>query len=178
MVKELTGAEVLLTTPNGSWPLRRGSATFFVNVLEPSSPSPPAPPIVKVFSLVLTNVPKSAALLEELNQMNLQWNFVRAAWADGQVILSTELLAETLDLEELEVAISAVGRIADTSDEQLRARFGGQIPKLRPLGLTAGLSQRGLEEVLRKQSEQGKQLLRTAEIVAAPWSPGSYTPRV
>ena len=87
-----------------------------------------APPVLSVFSAVLIEVPKSPELFEFLNEINVGSSFLRAYWKDEVILFSAELLAQTMDPEELLIAIAQVGNAADSYDEVLLERFGGSQP--------------------------------------------------
>ena len=76
---------------------------------------------------MLHDVECSPDLLTAINEINLSTSFVRVFWAEGDVVVATELLAETLDPEELAKACDSVGGVADQHDSRLKARFGGNI---------------------------------------------------
>jgi T3SS (YopN, CesT) and YbjN peptide-binding chaperone 1 len=172
MLKQVLGTKTLVTAPNGSWPLRRGSTTFWVDVLEPSPPPPP--PMVIIFSPMLLGVRKTPELLDAINQMNVQGRFARAAWMDDRVMVGTELVADTLDPQELAVAIDAVGWLADTYDDELQAHFGGELPRLRQTRPSGSLSQEGLAAVMARDRMLHKEWLRTFKITADPLNPASW----
>lgn len=127
--------------PAGNWVLPSGSARVMVNVAQSNLM---APPVVVVASPLLAQVPASFDLLSAINQLNAQLSFVRAYWVNGYVLVSAELLAETVDAPELAMVISQVAQVADAYDDQLRGRFGGALPfapgavPAGPLGPQAG----------------------------------------
>jgi hypothetical protein len=70
-------------------------------------------------------VKKSAKLLERLNEMNMKSPYVRFFWTQDQVFCSTDLMAETLQAEEVTNALMAVAWHADHLDDLLQKEFGG-----------------------------------------------------
>jgi hypothetical protein len=99
--------------------LRTGTAAVHVRILDAQ------PPVLRVFSRLLAEVPRSDALVVELNELNATLSFVRVFWRDDAVFAATELLASTLDLVELAAACDLVADVADYYDVRLRDRHGG-----------------------------------------------------
>jgi Putative bacterial sensory transduction regulator len=102
----------------------RGSARVLVMVVTGEDGVPAA----RVASPVIMDVEKTAELLDTLNLMNHGMEFARAYWVNGTVWAAIDLLAETLDRQELERAMSVVGEWADSVDEAMVQRFGGVMP--------------------------------------------------
>ena len=121
VLSEYLGAEHLIADKDGDYPVQHGSALYYVRLVDQK------PPVVRVFSWMLHDVERTPELLAELNDINMSVSFVRLFWSEGDVIVATELLAETLDPEELAEACDTVGQVADRHDSRLRERFGGKI---------------------------------------------------
>lgn len=121
LLKQTLGAQELVADEFGNWPVRFGSAVYYVRVMEP----PQLPPVVQVFSPVIGDVPKSAQLLDAVNAINAQISFGRVAWVNGVVVASAELLAQSLDLAELQACCGTIAQVADAYDDALQAQFGG-----------------------------------------------------
>jgi hypothetical protein len=110
----------LIVNDDGTIPIRAGSATYYVRLMEGE------PPVLQVYSIVLEGVKKSMKLLEALNDINRQTFFAKVFWVDDdRVIATTELVAETLDKDEIANACGAIAWVADTYDTELQERFGG-----------------------------------------------------
>jgi hypothetical protein len=107
--------------PEGDYPFRYRSAGYYVRLINEVSPT------VQVFSVVLRDVKRTAKLLQKLNDINAQIAYARVYAVEHQVVVATELVAETLDAEELGNACNIVGRIADKVGSELHAEFGGHI---------------------------------------------------
>jgi hypothetical protein len=116
---ELLGLEKLQVMDDGTIPVRMGSSSFFLRLLGLEDPT------LQVYSPVLTEVKKTPELLERLNEINAGSTFVRAFWVDDQVMIATELVADTLDKQELSNAIDVVSDMADAIDDELQKAFGG-----------------------------------------------------
>jgi hypothetical protein len=101
--------------------IQAGSAVVLVRLVDAD------PPVVRVFSPMLRAVDRTPELLVELNEINAHLSFLRLFWRDDTVFVATELLAPTLDAEELTLACDAVSDLADYYDDRLRNRFGGEV---------------------------------------------------
>lgn len=121
LLKQTLGAHELVVDAFGNWPVRFGSAVYYVRLMQP----PQLPPVVQVFSPVIGDVPKSAELLDAVNAINAQISFGRVAWVNGVVVASAELLAQSLDLPELQACCGTIAQVADAYDDSLQAQFGG-----------------------------------------------------
>ena len=101
-----------------------GSAGILVTVLQTED----GLPVVKVASPILNDAQKTPELLDALNDMNGGMDFGRAYWMNGFVWAGTNLVGETLDREELEQAMTDVGKWADGVDEAFAQAFGATTP--------------------------------------------------
>jgi hypothetical protein len=54
-------------------------------------------------------------------------SYARLYWVNNQVVIATELVAETLDGEELGNACNIIGKVADRVGAELSAQFGGHV---------------------------------------------------
>jgi T3SS (YopN, CesT) and YbjN peptide-binding chaperone 1 len=113
----------LQVADDGTIPIRAGSTIVNVRLMD----GPGDKPLLQVYSPILLDVDRSPELLEKLNEINTQLTFTRTFWADRQVILAMDLLAETLDEEQIAHACSFVSLAADSWDETLRQTFGGRL---------------------------------------------------
>jgi hypothetical protein len=74
------------------------------------------------------DVPESDGLYRHLNEMNRAIRYGRVYYdEEGDVIVSSELLAGDLDPRELQNACECIGTISDEYDNDLVARFGGRV---------------------------------------------------
>jgi hypothetical protein len=83
-------------------------------------------------------VPKSPELLDRLNEINADAMFARAFWTGEQVVMATELVADSIDREQIENACGVVGSLADHYDDELRTAFGGKTIFAEEPGSEAG----------------------------------------
>ena len=100
---------------------RAGSAAVFVRLLADE------PVHLRVYSPLLREVPETDELILELNRINGDHHAVRIFQRNETVFAAVELLATTLDPEELVNACNSVGDVADHYDTLLHARFGGTL---------------------------------------------------
>jgi hypothetical protein len=79
-----------------------------------------------MWSPVVLGVGKSLELLEVLNGLNANGLGLRIFHRDQEVILATELVAETLDARELHFACHLIASAAERLGPELVTLFGGQ----------------------------------------------------
>jgi hypothetical protein len=120
VLKTHLGVDELVRDGDGDYPIRFGSAKYFVRL------SDEQPPVVRVYSHVLVGVRGTAKLYQALNTINQHISFARVFHQGKAVLVATELLAETLDPEELVVACRSIANLADVHDGELKAAFGGE----------------------------------------------------
>ena len=121
-VAEYIGArrDDLTVNEDGSIPIRRGSTAYNVRLLDGR------PPMVQVYATVLYDVPKSPELLDRLNEINAESMFARAFWSGEQVVVATEMVADSVDKDQIANACVVVGSISDQYDGELQTKFGGK----------------------------------------------------
>jgi hypothetical protein len=105
----------------GDYPFRFRSAGYYVRLYNEAAPT------IQLFSVVVRDIKKSPKLLSELNDLNAGMAYVRVYWVNHQVVVATELVAETLDAEELGNACNIVGRVADGIGPRLASEYGGHV---------------------------------------------------
>ncbi|GAA2404089.1 hypothetical protein GCM10010191_09720 [Actinomadura vinacea] len=110
----------LVKDDDGDVPVRRGSALYYVRVGNRE------PYRVEVVSSVLSGVEESYELLRELNEINAGIYGIQAYFRKGRVIFSADMLADSLQPEELERACALISGAADRYDDELQAKFGGK----------------------------------------------------
>lgn len=84
-----------------------------------------APPTLQVFAVVLDEVDSSPELLAELNDLNTEVGFARLFLVERQVLAEVDLVAATLDENELGTAIDRIVDVAHRITPMLAAVFGG-----------------------------------------------------
>jgi hypothetical protein len=120
MLKEHLGVGELVTDAEGDYPVRAGSAKYYVRL------GGEDPPVVYVYAQILVGVAVSAKLYETLNAVNSHIKFGRMFHQDETVFVATELLAESLDLEELGQSCRSIADLADHYDDLFKLTFGGR----------------------------------------------------
>jgi hypothetical protein len=117
------GIEEVQVWEDGTIPIRSGTTIVNVRLVEGENPSHP---ILQVYSPLLSEIDNSPELLTKLNEVNANLTFVRAFWTDRQVILAMELLAESLDRDQVAHAVSLVSLAGNFWDSELNKTFGGR----------------------------------------------------
>lgn len=106
--------------PDGDIRIRYGSTMCFVRGIED-------PPSVRLFAPMVIDVPRTPALLEDLNDINLNITVGRVVHTPAnEVLYSLELYGEQLTVEIIRASLDAATTIADHFDHQLQSRFGGK----------------------------------------------------
>jgi hypothetical protein len=122
-VAEYLGIEQVQVWEDGTIPIRSGTTIVNVRLVEGENPSHP---ILQVYSPMLSEIDSSSELLTKLNEVNSNLTFVRAFWTDRQVVLAMELLAESLDRDQVAHAVSLVSLAGNFWDSELNRAFGGK----------------------------------------------------
>ena len=121
-VAEYLGIEQVQVWEDGTIPIRSGTTIVNVRLVQGEDPSRA---ILQVYSPMLREIQSSPELLAKLNEVNANLMFVRAFWTDQQVILALELLAETLDRDQVAHAVRLVSLAGNFWDSELNRGFGG-----------------------------------------------------
>ncbi len=119
------------TDLDGDYPFRVGACVGWVRL------EVQAPLLVRVFAHAAYGVKQSAALLREINAINLRARFATICWSDGVVSVHSALPVESLDRGSLRLAIDTVVRVADDISDLTATVFGGRLPA-RPLEEAGG----------------------------------------
>jgi hypothetical protein len=105
---------------DGDIRVRYGSTMCFVRGIED-------PPSVRLFAPMVIDVPRTPALLADLNDINLNITVGRVVHTPAnEVLFSLELYGEQLTVEIVRASLDAATTIADHFDHQLQSRFGGK----------------------------------------------------
>ena len=120
MLKEHLGVDELVTDAEGDYPVRAGSAKYYVRLDDAE------PPVVHVYAQILVGVSASAKLYETLNAVNGHITFGRMFHQDETVFAATELMADSLDAGELAASCRSIAELADHYDDLFKATFGGR----------------------------------------------------
>jgi hypothetical protein len=120
LLRDHLGVTELLTDEEGDYPVRAGSAKYYVRLEDMADP-----PTVHVYAEILVGVSASQALYETLNAVNSHITFGRMFHQGEAVFAATELVAETMDPEELAQSCRSIAGLADQYDDLFQAEFGG-----------------------------------------------------
>lgn len=82
----------------------------------------------QAFAIVVRDIEASPEVFSELNDLNANTRFVRLFHYGSQVLAEVDLLAATLDREELGAALERIARITDDVMPTLSAVLGGTLP--------------------------------------------------
>ncbi|MGQ0803857.1 MAG: T3SS (YopN, CesT) and YbjN peptide-binding chaperone 1 [Actinomycetota bacterium] len=119
LVRELLGNVDLAVDEDGDVSVRWDRALLFLRVLDRE------PPRLRIECPMLHGVVPTPRILDEIHRLNTQIPDGRMYWEDGQVVVATEVVAETTHRDELEGACRAVAGIADHFDVRLREAVVG-----------------------------------------------------
>jgi hypothetical protein len=109
----------------GCYHVRVNTSGFIVEIVDFE------PTLVRMWSPVVIRIPRSVELLEMLNGLNANGLGRRIFLTDDQVILATELVAETLDARELGYRPEEPGEFSGDSrrDNRSAVLAGGEAPE-------------------------------------------------
>jgi hypothetical protein len=85
-------------------------------------------PTVRVVGVAAHSVSEGPDLFAQLNDINGTIEFSRAFCRDATVFITTELVGETLDIEELDTALKRVASGADYFGPKVVEKCGGETP--------------------------------------------------
>lgn len=120
LLERLIGAEKVTPDHDGDYPVRYKSALYFVRLIGDVDP------VVQVFSRAVTAITPTPALYERLNEINTNIRFARIFFVEGQVLVESDLVGQTVDAEEFDEAVGAVATITDHFGPLLAQEFGGK----------------------------------------------------
>jgi len=119
VLSRVFGPDVLHRDDDGDYPLTVNGVPVYARLVNDR------PPALQVFACLLVGVDSSPELAEELNAHNASMRFVRLFWVDGQVLAESDLVASTLDPEELITAFERVRSVSEDLAPMLGAVIGG-----------------------------------------------------
>jgi hypothetical protein len=105
---------------DGRYHVRVNTSGFIVEIVDFE------PTLVRLWSPVVVRIEKSLDLLEMLNGLNATGLGLRIFHTDDQVILATELVAETLDARGLHFACHLLASAAERLGPELSTLYGGE----------------------------------------------------
>lgn len=122
----------------GRYLVRVNTSGFIVEIVDHE------PTLVRMWSPVVVRIDSSVGLLEMLNGLNANGLGLRIFHTDDQVILATELVAETLDARELHFACHLLAGAAERLGPELATLYGGETLFATREGLPTHLDDRAI----------------------------------
>ena len=119
-MREMTKKDSLEPDEDGDIPVDFGSSCTYL--------SPRANPLsVDIYSVLLSDVNQSPALLAAINEANCETLFAKVKYLSEhkQIILHYEIAADSLNEESLKRHVIHLGRMADSLDSEFKREFGG-----------------------------------------------------
>ena len=109
---------------DGDYPLR-GDGSFYARLIEPRGN---APAVVQIFAVAVRDVAATPELLTAINDLNANVVYARVFHVGEQVLVETDLVADTIEPQEVGVSCNVVGSIAAAWGPRLSSQFGGTSP--------------------------------------------------
>jgi hypothetical protein len=133
-----------LTAPDedGRYHVRVNTSGFIVEIVDFE------PTLVRMWSPVVVRIEESTGLLGMLNGLNANGLGLRIFHTEDQVILATELVAETLDARELHFACHLLASAAERLGPELVALYGGETLFSARDGLPTHLDDRAVSHLV------------------------------
>ncbi len=102
-----------------------GSAVVYVSVL-------PEPLCVRIFSVMVVDVPDAPDVYQLINSVNCTLRLGRLVYVNGAVLLEHHLLPMGLNGQEVLITVDSILATADHLDDQIQQRVGGRTALLQP----------------------------------------------
>jgi len=122
LLEQVCGHLAVRRDDDGDYPLRRTGTPVYGRLLYETDPI-----LLQVFAIVLSGIDASPELYEELNALNAGSTFSRLFHYEGQVLAEVDLVAGTIDEDELRTAIGRIREVAETIMPTLSAVLGGNL---------------------------------------------------
>lgn len=120
-ILEIEPGEHLAIDEDGDYPIRLGNAQFYVRLVQWE------PVFLYFFSPFLREVSASPELLNAINEINRATIGARVFWYEEALHAATELVAQTLDRDELVFACRSMKRCVEENASELAKRFEGTL---------------------------------------------------
>ncbi len=120
LLERLIGATQVSPDDDGDYPVRYRAPLYYGRLVGDVNP------VVQVFSVAVSGIAATAALLEELNTINSTIRFARVFWVREQVLIESEMVGEGVEPVDFDNARRAVATITDHYGPLLAERFGGK----------------------------------------------------
>ena len=119
-ISEVFGIDALNRDDVGDYQLQAIGVPVWARLMDVS------PTTLRVFATVAAEIENSPELLNEINEINAKLTYAKIDWDNNFVTVSSDLVAETVDAEELFTAFSRVRQIGDEMSDVIITRFGGR----------------------------------------------------
>jgi hypothetical protein len=129
LLTKFLGSDRVVADHDGDYRVWYRNCLYFVRVVGHDSA------VVQVFSVAVADVDATPELLTELNILNADIQFARAFHVGQQVLIETDILAESLDPAVFENACGYVESVTLEMAPSLAARFGGRLTFANRLSL-------------------------------------------
>jgi hypothetical protein len=119
LLSEAFGDLAVIRDDDGDYPLRRHGTPVHARLIDDQ------PARLQVFAELLDGIAESPELYRELNALNTSVRFARLTLVDGRLCAEVDLVAETVDTDELVVAVDRIVQAASDLAPAVGAYFGG-----------------------------------------------------
>lgn len=119
VLAEVFGPDVLHRDGDDDYPLTISGVPVYARLVDDR------PPTVQVFASLLVDIDCTPDLLQELNDHNANISFARLFWVQDQILAESDLVASTLDPEELFTAYQRVVDVSEHLAPMIHAVLGG-----------------------------------------------------
>ena len=119
LLATLTEKDRVVPDDDGDYPVRYGSALYYVRLVGEARPD------VQVFAIAVAGLDATPELLADLNDINTRARFARVFHVRDQVLVETDLVGDAIDPSGFFNACRTVARITDDIGPGLVAQHGG-----------------------------------------------------
>jgi hypothetical protein len=120
LLREVGGSDRVVTDADGDYPVRYGSALYYVRVIGEARAD------VQVFAIAVDGANASAELIADINDVNTEVRFARVFYVRDQVLVEADLDGESIQPSSFYTACNTVASITDRIGPDLAARHGGK----------------------------------------------------
>src|SRR4051812_31973859 len=124
-MEQVLGLDELYIDCQGEIPVFHKSAVYRVRV----SPAAYRCPHVEIYAVAVADIDADPGLFEALNTINSKLSHGRAHWADRKVVIGTELVGDSLDVDALGCTCVEIGEAAHREGLALSAVYGGVVAR-------------------------------------------------
>ncbi len=107
---------------DGDYPFRGQTSVGFIHIERVR------PAMIRIFAIAARDVPRSARLLRELNDVNEQSRFAWACWSRSRVVVEQAIHIKAVNRGSIRHALNAVIAVADDIGPMIAAVYGGETP--------------------------------------------------